>query len=476
LRWSAADLEQLARRGIAPEEAERQLALLRNPPPPARLARPATAGDGIERLSPARFARLVALGEQARDAGRLAKFVPASGAATRMFKALGAAREKYPDAQLAALRAAAAAGDADARDAAAFVAALPRLALARPLAGALGVALAELLERSARAPLAPLFDALLAPRGLDALALPKALLPFHLRGERAVTAFEEQLDEGLGFLLDRARRARYAFTVPPGARARFEEALACWRDRRPEVEAEVSLSEQSPSSDALALDQRGEPARRGDGRLLFRPAGHGALLANLEATGADLVLVKNIDNVLPAERHAEIARTKLALAGRLVELERAARGDRPLRVVGVVPNAGEPGGGPFWVEGAGGGAPPGPTLQIVEAAQVAMDDPTQAEIWRAATHFHPVDLALALRDRSGAPFRLADFVDPAASLVSRKSESGRELTVLERPGLWNGAMAGWETVLVELPAGTFAPVKSVLDLARPEHAAGAAPS
>ncbi len=472
MSFTAADLAQLARRGIAPEEAARQLALLRDPPVRARLVRAATVGDGIERIAPERARELVALGEAARRAGRLTKFVPASGAATRMFKALVAVRARDANATLGSLRARAAQGDADARDAAELVDALPRLALARPLAAELGLSLPTLFERARREPLAPLFDALLSPPGLDALRLPKALLPFHLRGERAITAFEEQLDEGLGYLIDAERRARFAFTVPAGSRARFDEAFERWRQRHPELTVELSLSEQSPATDTLALDERGEPARRvgiEGNELLLRPAGHGALLGNLEGAGADLALVKNIDNILPADRHEEIARTQLLLVGRLVELESLGSGvsrRRPLRVCGVVPNAGEPGGGPFWVVGKLGAA----ALQIVESSQVALDDPGQAALWRGSTHFNPVDLACSLRDAEGGSFPLAAFVDPESSFVSRKNEGGRELTVLERPGLWNGAMAEWETHFVELSGWTFAPVKSVLDLARPEHA------
>jgi hypothetical protein len=477
--WSPEDRAELDRREIAPAEAERQLELLRHPPPPALLVRPATVGDGIERLTATRVATLLELGDSARRSGRLTKFVPASGAATRMFRALVAVRERLPGATLEALRARAGSGDADALDTAEFVAALPRLALARPLAARLGLTVAGLIESSRQAPLDSLFDRLLLPDGLDALGLPKALLPFHARGQGTVTAFEEHLDEGLGYVADRAGRARFAFTVPPGARAQFEERLAFWRERQPASPVDVDFSEQSPATDTLALDADGAPARTGDGRLLFRPSGHGALLPNLEATGGDLALVKNIDNILPAARHTEIARARLILVGRLVELELTSPRTRPLRVCGVVANRGEPGGGPFWVSRSVGGSVGGvkgdaedePTLQIVESSQLASDDPAQAAIWRASTHFNPVDLAVSLRDSNGQRFPLARWVDPSSSFVTRKSEGGRELTVLERPGLWNGAMAGWKTVFVELPDWTFAPVKSVLDLARPEHAA-----
>ena len=472
---SASDLAELAAAGIPEDEARRQLALLAAPPPPARLVRPATVGDGVLRLDRARRAELVRRGEEARAGGRISKFVPASGAASRMFRALLAARERGLAADARALARAAGDGDPDARETVRFVEALPRLALARPLAAALGTTLAELAElaeRARREPVEPLLAALLDAGGLDAAACPKALLAFHLDGGRPVSAFEEQLAEGLGYLADRAGTARFHFTVPPGTRARFAAELARARGAAPDgARLEVAFSEQSHATDTLCLDERGQPARGADGQLLLRPAGHGALLENLAGTGGDLVVIKNIDNVLPSHRHPQVARWKLALAGLLVELAAGER-ERPARVCGVVPATGEPGGGPFWVEGADGAV----TLQIVEAAQVDLEDRGQRAIWDAATHFNPVDVVAALRDPAGGRFDLGRFVDPASALVTVKSEAGRPLTVLERPGLWNGAMAGWATVFVEVPGATFAPVKTVLDLARPEHAADAPPA
>ncbi|MCM2268698.1 MAG: DUF4301 family protein [Thermoanaerobaculia bacterium] len=470
--FSPADLAQLTAAGIAAGEAERQLALLHRPPPPARLDRPCVPGDGVERLDAGRQEALHARGLAARRAGRLAKFVPASGAATRMFRSLAAVRQRLPEADAAALAARGDAGDDAARDAARFVAAAPRLALVDAWATQLGTTPAELQRRLAREPLAPLVATLLDADGFDAAGRPKALLPFHRAAEGPRTAFVEQLVEGLAYLRDDAGEARFHFTLAPGARQRFERELGAARRLLGAARLAVAFSEQSAATDTLALADDGAPARDADGRLLLRPAGHGALLANLEATAGDLVLIKNIDNVLPAARHADVARWKTILVGRLVEraAERA-RGDRPLRIVGVVPNRGEPGGGPYWVAEPGGAVRP----QVVESSQVDVADAAQAAVWRAATHFNPVDLVCALRDPAGAPYRLADFVDPAAAFVTRKSEGGRELTVLERPGLWNGAMAGWETLFVEVPGWTFAPVKTVLDLARPEHA-GDAPS
>jgi hypothetical protein len=531
-RLTARDLAELAAAGIAPEEAERQLAQLASPPPPVRLARPATVGDGIHRLAPADHERLLAAARAAAAEGRFAKFVPASGAASRMFRSLAAFLERGDEARAGDLAARAALGDEVAREVVAFVDALPRLALTLDLAPLLGRSPDELAALARREPLRRLVAAVLEADGLGALALPKALVPFHAvalpgGGEATRTAFAEQLVEGAAWLADRSRRVRIHFTVPPGTTALFAARLEA---ARAPLEADlgvrfaVGFSEQDPATDTLALDGAGRPFRRADGALLRRPAGHGALLGDLERMGGDIVFVKNIDNVLPAARHAEIARCKLLLAGRLLELERAVHGwqrelaagelgddeveraldffarrfgsaaaaaaigageprdarralladlvDRPLRVAGVVPASGEPGGGPFWVLDESGRE----SLQIVESSQIDATSPAQVAQFRAATHFNPVDLVLSLADAWGRPYPLGRFVDPGAAFVARRSEGGRELVALERPGLWNGAMAGWSTHFVEVPGSTFAPVKTVLDLARPEHARALPPA
>jgi hypothetical protein len=453
---SDSDRERLAAAGIPLAEAGRQLALLASPPQPVRLLRPARLGDGVETIARDRETGLLALAGAARDAGRFTKFVPASGAATRMFRALHRAVDRFGDERTAAK--AAAAGDHDADEAMRTLTALETTAVGREMAR---LAAGETL-----------FSWLATAEGRRFASLPKALLPFHLLDGRARTAFAEQLAEGREYVADAAGRARLHFTIPDGERARFAGALAQESAERGFEGADVDFSEQLASTHALALDERGEPARAADGshELLLRPSGHGALLANLARVGeagGDIVFVKNIDNVLPADRHAAIARWKLLLAGHLLEVERSRRDrSRPLRVCGVVGARGEPGGGPFWVRRVDGVE----SLQIVESAQVDLDDPEQRAIWSAATHFNPVDLVLSLRVApGGAPWELDRFVDETTAFVAEKSEGGRALTVYERPGLWNGAMAGWETRLVEVPPWTFAPVKTLLDLARPEH-------
>jgi hypothetical protein len=280
----------------------------------------------------------------------------------------------------------------------------------------------------------------------------------------------------------------------------------------------VEVSIQDPSTDTIAVDMENRPFRDEDGSLLFRPGGHGALLENLNNLDGDIVFVKNIDNVVPDRLKDPTVTYKKALGGLLIRLQEElfrhmesleagdlddgtleriwnfalrtldvgpppgqdklsreerieflhSRLNRPLRVCGMVPNQGEPGGGPFWVRDSDGGV----SKQIVEASQVDAEDPEQMEVWRSSTHFNPVDLVCGLKDFRGRPFDLKEFRDPATGFISIKSKGGRELKALELPGLWNGSMAHWNTVFVEVPIETFNPVKTVLDLLRKEHQPG----
>jgi hypothetical protein len=505
------DLKRLASRGISGEEAARQLALFVAPPAPVRLLRPCTPGDGILRLEPGRAGGLLALFEEARRAGRGLSFVPASGAATRMFGSLLALLDSGAPGSREDLAAAAREGDRPARDLLAFLEGLPDLALAEALEAELARRGLELDSLLASDEHAPLLRALLEEEGLGYAALPKGLIPFHRAPEGPRTALAEQLAEAAAYLSDGEGRCRLHLTVSAAHRGAFEGALEALRpglEGRLRVRFEVALSEQSPATDTLAVEADGRPLRDEEGRLVLRPGGHGALLENLAACGGDLVFLKNIDNVVPDGRREEPLRWKRLLGGLLLEiqercfayLERLEAGElsgeeleealawaasrfgplegpgeapallrrrleRPLRVCGMVPNEGEPGGGPFWVAGPEGGESP----QIVEGSQVDPADAAQREILASATHFNPVDLVCGLRDRKGRLFDLRRFVDPAAVFLSEKTWRGRSIRALERPGLWNGAMAGWNTVFVEVPAATFHPVKTVLDLLRPAH-------
>jgi hypothetical protein len=505
---SDADRAQLAELGIAPEEVERQIALFVEPPAPVRLDRPCTPGDGVRNLSPAEREAAGRAHAAAAAAGRVSKFTPASGAASRMFQSLLAVRGAGLRRRDAVERAAAD-GDRSAAEVLTFVDSLPRFAFAAALAAAADRLGTPLERLRAAGEVGAILDALLAPAGLDYAALPKGLLLFHRYPDVPRTAFEEHLVEAAAVARDDDGAARLHLTVSPehtaGFRDRLEHVRAAY-ERRYDVRYEVAFSTQQRATDTIAVEADNRPFRTEDGRLLFRPGGHGALIDNLAALGGDLVFIKNIDNVqTDAQRgpalewmrlllgHAAVLQTAIAehlraLAAGVAGAGAAARHfaadalgvplaadagpaaaraalDRPLRVCGVVRNTGEPGGGPFWVRGADGSLSP----QIVESAQVDAGDPGQRAVFAAATHFNPVFLATALRDAAGRPFELARFVDAAAVFISRKSKDGRALKALERPGLWNGAMAHWLTVFVEVPEATFTPVKTVHDLLRPAH-------
>ncbi len=504
--FTPADLAQLAARGVSAGEAARQLAVLAAPPVFADLDRPCTVGDGIVRLAPERFETLLATHAVASAAGRVTAFVPASGAASRMFKDLLAARALPGDLAPDSLPA----GGAEARSLAAWIDGLPRFAFFDALAASLRARGLDAEALRAHGPWRPLLDVLLAAEGLDYAERPKAMLAFHRAAGTVRTAFDEHLFEAPGLTRDGAGTCRLHFTVSPEHRALFEARLAepgAAIARSLGVRFDAGFSEQHPATDTIAADVNGGPFRGEDGTLLFRPAGHGALLVNLGEIGADLVFLKNIDNVAVDRLKPETSRWSRALVGFAAELAAEAQGlldrlhdpcdaralrdaaafvreslgdpdapadrealaarlDRPVRVCGMVPNTGEPGGGPFWVRGADGRV----TRQVVESAQVAPVAAQQA-LLRSATHFNPVFLACALRGRGARPYDLARFVDERAAIVTRKSAGGRELLALERPGLWNGAMAGWNTVFVEVPLAVFNPVKTVMDLLRPEHQA-----
>lgn len=506
---TAEDLGQLAQVGISRPHAERQLAQLRRGEAWVRPDRPCTPGDGIVPLDDGRGADLERLFAAAAAQGRISRFIPASGAATRMFQPL-----LVDPAVLAAWRSAGpgAVADEPRRDLRRFAEELERFPFAADLHRILADNGLDAVQLLGKRDLAPLLAALLEPTGLGYADLPKGLLPFHRAADGVRTPFVEHQAEAA--LLDGGRgRIALHLTVSEEHLALFQAEAAAWRQRlldRYGCAVALSYSTQQPCTDTLALTASGRPARADDGRLLLRPGGHGALLANLAGCGGDIVLLRNIDNVVPDVAKATNLQCSRLLAGRLLELQEEQHGllrelhqhgddpllrdlafaflydrlqlqvplnldlagligqlDRPLRVCGMVANSGEPGGGPFWVRDAAGLV----RRQIVEAAQIDRNDPQQAAMLAASTHFNPVDMACALRDWQGRPYDLARFVDDDAVIIAAKVQQGETLRVLELPGLWNGGMAGWLTQFVAIPAAAFNPVKTLFDLLRPAHQA-----
>jgi Domain of unknown function (DUF4301) len=532
--FTARDLDQIKQLGIRRDEVLRQIEQLRNPPPFADLARPCRQGDGIRILPLEAHRDLIERCDQAATQGRITKFVPASGAATRMFRSQLAVLAEIPPPDRDALTARAEAGEVAATEALTFIDHIDDFTFSAQLRSklsALGVT-SQRLETAAEIGAALLVltkEAISLETSLSGAndqndlngfgyaALPKAMIPFHRQGPRNQTALDEHFAEAASYGRDGKGRCRLHLTISEMYRDRFVKLIAEAKQTlqgEQGVSCEVALSVQSPATDTIALASDHTPFRLDDGSILFRPGGHGALIYNLTQMNADIVLIKNIDNVIPRYLRDDTILWKKLLTGCLLELQERSFDllkrlnestpndslvaevsefvrnelgtplpaefdqvslseqttmvtmalDRPLRVCGVVMNEGEPGGGPYWVRDDRG-----ETKQIVEASQIDQQNREQAALMASATHFNPVDLACGLRNWRGEPFLLLDFVDPNTSFVSEKSEAGRDLKALERPGLWNGAMAAWHTVFIEVPLSTFTPVKTILDLLRPVH-------
>lgn len=362
----------------------------------------------------------------------------------------------------------------------------------------------------------PVVANLLEAVGLNYGALPKGLLKFHRYADGVRTPLEEHLVEGALYAAGKTGKVNVHFTVSTEHRELFtklvEEKVAIYA-KKYGVEYSVSFSEQKPSTDTVAADMENNPFRD-NGKLLFRPGGHGALIENLNDLDADVIFIKNIDNVVPDRLKGDTVTYKKLIAGVLVTLQKQAfeylelldsgkyshaqleeiirflqqtlccrkpdikdledaelviylrkKLNRPMRVCGMVKNVGEPGGGPFLAYNSDDTI----SLQILESSQIDMNDPAKKEMFEKGTHFNPVDLVCAVRDYKGNKFNLVQYVDKATGFISYKSKSGRELKALELPGLWNGAMSDWNTVFVEVPLSTFNPVKTVNDLLREQH-------
>ena len=471
------DIASIEAHGLTVEQVEGQIENFRNGFPPLPVTRAASPGDGIRVLDKEQIAAAEALYDSKSAGLQTVKFVPASGAATRMFKELFEFVNE----------------------------------------GRRGEGIDRLLQNIERFAFFPELAKYIAPQSTDEQIVrniivdglgygskPKGLVTFHAYADSLRKPVEEHLVEG-ALYARMGDKVRIHFTVSPEHIAGFEALLAERQhiyEERFNVRYDVSFSVQQPSTDTIAVDMENRPFRTDAGGLLFRPAGHGALIENLDALDADIIFVKNIDNVTTDRRKADTVTYKKVLAGELLRLQSRAfaliealrRGDdveaeaaaflqnelccklpegagrdkivslldRPIRVCGMVRNQGEPGGGPFWVRNAEGVE----QLQIAESSQIAAD---KMDLMKSATHFNPVDLVCGVRRHDGTKFDLKRYVDPSTGFISKKSSGGRDLRAQELPGLWNGAMADWNTIFVDVPITTFSPVKVVQDLLRPEH-------
>ncbi len=501
------DKQLMAAKGITEPVIEAQLKRFESGFPWLRLMAAANVGNGITRLDAKQQTQCIKVWKEFQGGGAtIEKFQPASGAASRMFKNLFAFINEGKSAPET---------DFERQ----FFEGITQFAfypqLNKTCVSLFQNNVNELIEAGRYA---DVLKALLLPEGMNYGGLPKALLRFHRAAAGTVhTPLEEHLEEGAQYAADRDRRVSIHFTVSPEHRAGFERLIKAkvpLMEKVWGVKYDISLSEQKASTDTIAVNMDNTPYRDAKGNLLFRPAGHGALLENLNERDADVVFIKNVDNVVPLRLRSVTTRYKKILGGYLVMVQRQVkkyletldkgnvkpadlkamlnyarltlcihasetdgmdgealatwlRGkfNRPIRVCGVVPNEGEPGGGPYLAYNADGSASP----QILESAQINPDDPAAVEMMKGGTHFNPVDLVCYIKDYKGIKFDLRQFVDPETGFISIKSKDGVDIKALELPGLWNGSMSDWNTIFIEVPIDTFNPVKTVNDLLRPSH-------
>lgn len=501
------DLLQIQSKGMSVEQVENQLHSFEQGFPYLKLAGSASIGKGILTFQPEEESNLLDAWEYylQHENKKVLKFVPASGAASRMFKDLFAFLQSDNDTPSTSFEKI-------------FCTHYSCFAFSPELDNVCqkneGKGLDKLAEEGR---FKDIVKNLLESSGLNYGALPKGLLTFHTYPDGARKAVTEHLVEGALYTKDAQNNVYLHFTVSPEHRDLFKKETDKVRpniEKKYGVNIHIEFSEQKASTDTIAVDSNNQPFRSEDGKLVFRPGGHGALIENLNDLDADIVFIKNIDNVVPDRIKDTTVYYKKLIAGLLVSLQKKSfeylrlldsgkytrsqlieiiqflqqklftrnleiknmeDGDlvlylksklnRPMRICGMVRNEGEPGGGPFLVYNQDGTT----SLQILESSQIDMSDPEKVAMFKNGTHFNPVDLICAIKNYQGEKFDLTKYIDKNTGFISKKSKNGKELKALELPGLWNGAMSDWNTVFVEVPIGTFNPVKTVNDLLREQH-------
>lgn len=509
------DLKQINTKGIDIKTVENQIHHFQTGFPYINLVASATKEKGLHTYSVTDAARLAANFDEHYSDYEILKFVPASGAASRMFKVLFEFMESYSGSaeDIAKYEA-----DQSFNSPYYFFNNIVKFAFIDDLKEKLHLAgfnLEDLLENK---DFKTILEYFLTEKGLGYASLPKGLLQFHNYSLSPRLAVEEHLVEGAHYSVDKKSVSRVHLTVSPEHQEKFEAAINSTRstyENKFDVNYEIEFSQQKSSTDTIAVDPQNEPFRNADGSLLFRPGGHGALIENLNDLKGEIIFIKNIDNIVPDRLKGETYLYKKVIGGLLFKLQEQNfeflemledgnlldeelkqvkqfaekelnifipdayeayekmeqvdflynKMNRPMRICGMVKNEGEPGGGPFWVTNENDYQ----SLQIVEASQIDLTDSGQSEIVKQSTHFNPVDIVCGLRDYKGENFDLHEFIDPETGFISTKSKDGKDLKAQELPGLWNGAMADWITVFVETPLITFNPVKTINDLLRPQH-------
>lgn len=500
---------------ISLTSVENQLKLFVNGVKNPEIVKPCTVGDGIVELKQNDYHELLSLFDFAAAHGRLIKFVPASGAASRMFNKLQSVLNRFNSFSLNDIKSEIET-DNECKSVYEFLTNLNKFSFYGDLKTVLN-ADENKIKRLVNDSPAEIIKALLFESGLNYLSRPKGAIKFHRYKTEHRTAFEEQIYEALNYIVDKEGKIKIHFTISEEHTGLFNKIIKQIKSHlsKKEINIDVSYSYQKKSTDTIAVDNCNNILFDKCGIPIHRPGGHGALLQNLSELNADIVIIKNIDNLSIENLSTDTIFYKKMLIGYLVKIQNKVfeilnyleskdftkisfddimmfaetklfitkpnyfgswddnqkqkflfdKLNRPIRVCGMVKNTGEPGGGPFWVSENDESL----SLQIIEQAQINRDDENQINIFKKSTHFNPVDLVCGLKDFNGNNFDLLNFVDHHSGIITNKSKDGIELKALELPGLWNGSMANWITIFVEVPISTFNPVKEVNDLLRKEH-------
>ncbi len=508
------DIEYLNEFEINLENVEKQYQILLDGAKFVHIVKPAIIGDGIVQIPKDMYDFYILKYQDAANSGKIEKFIPASGAASRMFQPLAYVLNNFAYSTFEILKVLED-SDLQVEDCLFFltnIKDIPFYDLLKKSMNEKGLNLEELLENNE---FADILRFILSTDGMNYALQPKALIPFHKYEYEAQTAIFEHLAESELFGLDDKRNAILHFTVSEEHLELVEQKLNKLISSMFGINFDISLSIQNKSTNTISLDDKNEIARDQFGRILLRPAGHGALLNNLNNLNSDIIAIKNIDNVAPMNKHNDIMFYRKLLTGYFVDIQETIfiyldefensnldeirlkeiteyandklnihidfsvyntwetksilrdKLNRPIRICGMVKNEGEPGGGPFWVRDKGNEI----NLQIVENLQIDKSKDEQLSILKSSTHFNPVDIICGLKNYKGEKFELENYVDFNMSIITEKSFNGKNIKILELPGLWNGSMADWISIFIEMPVITFNPVKSVLDLLRENHKA-----
>ncbi|MDR1371405.1 MAG: DUF4301 family protein [Dysgonamonadaceae bacterium] len=502
---NSSDLTLLDQKGISISQIEEQLEHFKKGFPYLSIAASASVEKGIMHISGDEQSQYLNEWESYCEQNKqILKFVPASGAASRMFKDLF----EFMDASYREPQTPFEKKFFDEIDCFAFFDSLNKVCIENERK--------DIKQLISEGYYKTIVANLLHSKGLNYGSMPKGLLEFHRYQEGSRTAMEEHLAEGAMYASNKMGTVNLHFTVSPEHRILFHGVVKnkkAFYEKRFGVKYNVSFSEQKSATDTLAVDENNCPFRE-NGQMVFRPGGHGALIQNLNDLDADVIFIKNIDNVVPDHFKQATIQYKRLIAGVLVNIQRKmfnylyliesgkythdqlmemlyflqtdlciknpetkmledvelvlyikSKLNRPLRVCGMVKNEGEPGGGPFLTVNQDGAT----SLQILENSQIDLKDPAKKELFDKGTHFNPVDLVCAIKNHHGEKYQLPHYVDKNTGFISGKSKNGKNLKAMELPGLWNGAMSDWNTIFVEVPVETFNPVKTVNDLLRPEH-------